>query len=66
MGATSASIATIFGICGIVMGVIGSILGTLAALVTLRNIQVIVDFISRIQGYDMLTPYFMGITCRPK
>jgi len=60
MGATSASIAAIFGICGVVMGVLGSLLGTLAAILTLKNIQAIVDFISRVQGYEMFNPVFYG------
>jgi lipoprotein-releasing system permease protein len=60
MGATSGSIALIFGLCGMVMGVIGSLIGTLAALLTLNNIQDIVDFIGRLQGYDMFNPVFYG------
>lgn len=60
MGASSASIATIFGVCGMVMGAAGSIIGTLAAIVTLRNLQALVDLIGRIQGYDMFNPIFYG------
>jgi lipoprotein-releasing system permease protein len=60
MGATSASIALIFGVCGVVMGILGSLLGTLAAMLTLKNIQAIVDFISRVQGYEMFNPVFYG------
>lgn len=62
MGATSFSIAIIFGICGVFMGAIGSLLGTLAAFITLRNIQPIVDFIGRLQGYEMFNPLFYGDT----
>lgn len=60
MGATSWSIALIFGSCGIVMGVVGSLLGTFAAFITLKNIQGLVDFIGWIQGYEMFNPLFYG------
>lgn len=60
MGASSASIAAIFGLCGLVMGIIGSLIGIAAALITLQNIQVIVDFIGRVQGYEMFNPLFYG------
>lgn len=60
MGATSFSIALIFGTCGVVMGAVGSLLGTLAAFITLKNIQPLVDFIGRMQGYEMFNPVFYG------
>jgi lipoprotein-releasing system permease protein len=60
MGATSFSIAAIFGICGVIMGVVGSVIGTLAAVVTLHNLQPLVNLISRIQGFDMFNPLFFG------
>lgn len=60
MGASSTSIAAIFGLCGLVMGIIGSLIGIAAALVTLKNIQAIVDFIGRMQGYEMFNPLFYG------
>ena len=66
MGATSLSIMIIFGTCGIVMGVAGSLIGTLAAFVTLQNLQSIVDLISRIQGYEMFNPLFYGDTLPSK
>lgn len=62
MGASSASIATIFGVCGMVMGAAGSIIGTIAAIFTLKNLQALVDFIGRMQGYDMFNPVFYGNT----
>lgn len=62
MGATSWSVAVIFGSCGVVMGVVGSLLGTLAAFITLKNIQGLVDFIGWIQGYEMFNPLFYGDT----
>lgn len=60
MGANSLSIALIFGSCGIAMGVVGSLLGTLLAFITLKNIQPLVDFIGRLQGYEMFNPLFYG------
>jgi len=60
MGATSRSIALIFGTCGIFMGVLGSLIGILAAIFTLEHLQTLIDFISKIQGYQMFNPHFYG------
>lgn len=62
MGATSASIATIFGICGMVMGTIGSLVGILAAVLTLRYVNELVSLMSRLQGHDLFNPIFYGTT----
>lgn len=62
MGATSISIAAIFGICGMVMGLVGSLLGIMAAILTLQNLNVFVNFLSRLQGHDMFNPLFYGDT----
>lgn len=62
MGATSASIATIFGICGMVMGAIGSFVGIIAALLTLRYVNELVGLMSRLQGHDLFNPVFYGTT----
>lgn len=62
MGATSGSIATIFGLCGMVMGACGSIIGIIIAIVTLKNLKFLVDMISRFQGYDLFNPVFYGNT----
>lgn len=62
MGASSASIATIFGICGIVMGTIGSVVGIFAAILTLRYVNELVGFMSRLQGHDLFNPLFYGTT----
>jgi lipoprotein-releasing system permease protein len=62
MGASSVSIAAIFGLCGMSMGVLGSILGIIAAVITLQHIQSIVDLISSVQGYEMFNPLFYGET----
>ncbi len=60
MGASSLSIATIFGLCGITMGAVGSTIGTFAALLTLRYINEIVFFMTTIQGHDLFNPLFYG------
>jgi len=62
MGATSGSIAAIFGLCGMVMGTLGSAIGIIAAILTLHNINQLVGFISRVQGYDLFNPVFYGNT----
>lgn len=62
MGASSASIAAIFGICGMVMGAIGSLMGILAAVLTLRYVNELVGWISRLQGHDLFNPIFYGST----
>lgn len=62
MGASSTSIATIFGLCGFVMGIIGSLLGTFAALFTLKNLQTLVILLSKMQGHDAFNPVFFGDT----
>jgi lipoprotein-releasing system permease protein len=60
MGATSTSIAFIFGFCGVIMGMIGSALGTFAALITLQNLDFLIGFISKMQGFDAFNPMFYG------
>lgn len=60
MGASAGSIAAIFGICGIVMGTVGSVIGTTVAVFTLHNLQTLIDFIGRMQGYEMFNPVFYG------
>ena len=62
MGASSWSIAAIFGWCGIVMGSIGSLIGTLAALLTLKNLNPLIDLLSRLQGHEMFNPMYYGET----
>jgi lipoprotein-releasing system permease protein len=62
MGATSSSIALIFGICGIVMGILGSLLGIICAIITLQNLQPLINLLSRLQGHDMFNPLFFGET----
>lgn len=60
MGASSASIACIFGFCGAIMGLAGSLIGTILAFITLRNLQSLLELISKVQGYDAFNPVFYG------
>jgi len=60
MGATSKSIALIFGLAGGIIGAMGSIIGILAAIATVKNLQTILGVISRLQGYDLFNTAFYG------
>lgn len=60
MGSSKKSIALIFGGCGLAIGLLSSILGSLAAFFTLKNIHVLMNFISRIQGHEAFNPAFFG------
>jgi lipoprotein-releasing system permease protein len=62
MGASSASIAAVFGICGIIMGTTGSLVGIIAAIATLKNVNELVAFLSHLQGHDLFNPIFYGNT----
>ncbi|MGM0439621.1 MAG: ABC transporter permease [Chlamydiota bacterium] len=60
MGATSWSIASIFGFCGIIMGILASLIGTGAALLTLHYLPQLLNFLSSLQGYELLNSTFYG------
>lgn len=60
MGASSKSIALIFGLAGGVIGIMGSLIGVLAAVLTLKNLNVLIALISRLQGYDLFNSAFYG------
>jgi lipoprotein-releasing system permease protein len=62
MGTSSLSIATIFGICGIVMGTLGSAIGVAVAYLTLKNMKVLINFLSELQGHNAFNPMFYGET----
>lgn len=62
MGASSFSIAAIFGLCGVMMGLIGSLIGIFLAVITLHNLTAIVNLLSRLQGHEMFNPAFYGET----
>jgi lipoprotein-releasing system permease protein len=60
MGASRASIAAIFGACGVTMGILSSIIGTIGALLTLHYLDSIVHLLSFIQGHDAFNSAFFG------
>lgn len=60
MGASSKSIALIFGVSGALIGVIGSVVGIGAALLTLQNLDILVRLLSRLQGHDMFNANLYG------
>lgn len=60
MGASSLSIAIIFGFCGIVMGVTGSLMGVGAAVLTLQHLESLVSLLSAIQGHEAFNPIYYG------
>lgn len=60
MGASKRRIASIFGICGVVVGCLGSLLGALAAVITLHNIDFVVGLLSSLQGHDAFHTTFYG------
>ncbi|MDP1834758.1 MAG: FtsX-like permease family protein [Chlamydiales bacterium] len=60
MGATSMSIALVFGTCGFVMGALGSLLGMVTATATLYHLDSLIAFIGHLQGHEMFNPTFYG------
>lgn len=60
MGASSFTIASIFGISGTLMGLIGSLIGVVAAVLTIHNIDALIHLISRLQGFNAFNPLFFG------
>ncbi len=60
MGASKKSIALIFGGCGLITGILGSLVGTGLGLLTLSNLDLVVKFLSMIQGHDLFNALFFG------
>lgn len=60
MGASKKSIALIFTLCGGIMGTLSTLIGTLAAILTLHNIDVVVSFLSFLQGHEAFNTVFYG------
>lgn len=60
LGASSQSIAAIFGSTGMMMGLISSIIGVVCALITMRYIDVLVSILSFFQGRSAFNPAFYG------
>lgn len=60
MGASSQSIALIFGTCGCIMGVLGSIIGIGTAVTTLTHLDGLISLLGHLQGHEMFNPTFYG------
>ena len=60
MGASAYSIAVIFGLCGVMMGMIGSFFGITLAVITLKNIDLLVNLLSSLQGHNAFNPLYYG------
>ncbi len=62
MGASFRSIALIFGLCGLLVGGLSCLLGAILALFTLQHLDVLVSFLSALQGHAAFNPAFFGQT----
>ena len=60
MGASKKSIALIFTLCGGIMGTLSTLIGTIAAMLTLHNIDGVVSFLSFLQGHEAFNTVFYG------
>jgi lipoprotein-releasing system permease protein len=60
MGATSASIALIFGSAGAIIGILGSAIGITAAIITLNNLDILIGWLSQMQGHEMFSSSLYG------
>ncbi len=60
LGASRKSIALIFGGLGAALGVLSSVVGVGAALLTLKNLDKLVQFLSFLQGHDAFNAVFFG------
>ncbi|WP_201456928.1 ABC transporter permease [Chlamydia sp. 17-3921] len=60
MGISSKSLKQIFAFCGAISGSFGMLLGTLLAIITLKNLEVIVKGLSYLQGRNAFNPIFFG------
>lgn len=60
MGASWRSVAAIFATCGLAMGAVSSLIGIGAAIFTLHHLDVVVGFLSALQGHAAFQPAFFG------
>ncbi|HUD02042.1 MAG TPA: FtsX-like permease family protein, partial [Rhabdochlamydiaceae bacterium] len=60
LGASRKSIALIFGGLGATLGILSSFVGVGAALLTLKNLDKLVQFLSFLQGHDAFNAVFFG------
>jgi lipoprotein-releasing system permease protein len=61
MGASKKSVALIFGILGALTGVFSSILGFTLAIFTLKNLNFLINILSKIQGHNFFNENFFGL-----
>ncbi|EQM62810.1 ftsX-like permease family protein [Chlamydia ibidis 10-1398/6] len=62
MGASSTSLKIIFGLCGAVSGALGVVIGSLFAVITLKNLPVIIKTLNYLQGREAFHASFFGQT----
>jgi lipoprotein-releasing system permease protein len=62
MGASSKSIALIFGTAGAAIGIFGSMLGISLAIFTLNHLDLLVKLLSSMQGHEMFSATLYGNT----
>lgn len=60
MGASSKSIALIFGLAGAAIGILGSVIGIAMAIFTLHHLDILVGLLSTLQGHEMFSRTFYG------
>jgi lipoprotein-releasing system permease protein len=60
MGASKKSIALIFGLSGAMTGIFSSILGFMLAIFTLKNLNYLIIFLSKMQGHNFFNENFFG------
>ncbi len=60
MGASSKSIALIFGLSGAIIGILGSVAGIVAAILTLQHLDTLVALLSKLQGHEMFSANLYG------
>ncbi len=60
MGASSGSIATIFGLCGAALGIVSCLIGAACAAWTIKHIDQIVTLLSLLQGREAFNAAFFG------
>lgn len=60
MGASSRSIALIFGLAGSAIGIGGSVIGIALAVFTLNHLNHLIELLSRLQGHDLLSSHLYG------
>lgn len=60
LGASRISIASIFGLCGVIMGLLSSAIGIALGMFTLKYIDTLVSILTSIQGNIAFNPVFFG------